>query len=335
MESDGRQTQPARRRGARAARLLAVLLLAVVALRAWPALARGDVLAVIAEHSPAYEEVLAATRAGLADALGRRLTLRVLTAAEFTQNGPREPDRGLPDLVVTVGTSAAGAVLAARLPVPVYCTLLPRAAYEALAQEAGPHPAGRASALYLDQPFVRQMRLLRLALSSDVRVGAVLGPESRQNEPGLRRAAAAAGLALHVERVREERQLVRGIYRVMEDSDVLLAVPDPLVFNRHTAQNVLLTTYRIGKPVAGYSRAYVDAGALLAVYSTPEQVGRELGEWLLARADHPGRPLPPPRYPRYFTVEVNERVARSLGLEVGRVEDLQRRLMEGAAGDES
>jgi hypothetical protein len=44
--------------------------------------------------------------------------------------------------------------------------------------------------------------------------------------------------------------------------------------------------------------------------------------------DKPGRPLPAPSYPRYFSIEVNERVAHSLGLEPGRGEDLVRRLTE-------
>ncbi len=119
----------------------------------------------------------------------------------------------------------------------------------------------------------------------------------------------------------------------MDDADVLLAVPDPLVFNRHTAQSVLLTTYRLSKPVAAYSRTYVTAGALFSVYSTPAQIGRQIGEELLAMQDSPGRPLPAPGYPRYFSVEINERVARSLGIEPGQAEDLRRRLSEKTTGN--
>ena len=150
----------------------------------------------------------------------------------------------------------------------------------------------------------------------------------RQAPNSLRRSAASVGLVLRVEQIGDEKQLIGALHRVMNDADVLLAVPDALVFNRHTAQNVLLTTYRMEKPVASYSRAYVTAGALLAVYSTPAQIGQQIGEELLAMQDKPGWPLPAPGYPRYFSVETNERVAHSLGLDLGRAEDLASWLAE-------
>lgn len=316
------------RPAARVRRLLAALLLWGVALQPLPAHARGGVLVVMAERSAAHEEVLAAMRTGLAGLLDRRLSLRALTAAEFAQSGIGGGERPLPGLIVTIGTGAASVVLPERLPVPVYCSFLPQASYEALLPEAGRRSeAMRISALYLDQPFSRQLRLLRQALPRQTRVGVVLGPESRRNETSLRRAAAATGHVLVVERIAEERQLIGALHRAMDEADVLLALPDPLVFNRHTAQSVLLTTYRLGKPVIGYSRAYVNAGALLTVYSTPAQIGRQLAEELPALLAAPGR-MPAPHHPRYFSVEVNERVARSLGLELEREEALERRLAD-------
>ena len=296
----------------------------------WPAAAATDVLVVIAQKGPAHEEALAALRATLADVPAKELALRVMTAAEFSDSGPRATDQKLPGLVVTLGTDAAATVLRQKLPAPTFCTFLPQAAYAALANGAGGARA-QLSALYLDQPFVRQLRLIRLALPGRTRVGMVLGPDSQKSERGLRRAAATAGIVLRLEQISDEKQLVGALHRVLDETDVLLAVPDALVFNRHTAQSVLLTTYRLGKPVAGYSRAYVTAGALLAVYSTPAQIGRQIGDELLAMLDKPGRPLPAPGYPRYFSIEINERVAHSLGLELGRADDLARRLAETTA----
>ena len=56
------------------------------------------------------------------------------------------------------------------------------------------------------------------------------------------------------------------------DVDVFLAIPDRLVHNRRTARGVLLMTYKHQIPVAAYSRAYVDAGASLALFATPENI---------------------------------------------------------------
>lgn len=313
---------------ARWLRVAAVLLLYVVP---GAAAAVTDVLVVNAERSPGHEEAVASMRAALAGVPEKELRLHVVSVAEFSRTGARAKDWHLPDLIVTLGTDAAAAVLRERLPTPSFCTLLPQAAYATLASEladtARP-PRAPVSVLYLDQPLTRQLRLIQLALPTHKRIGVVLGPESRKNERSLRRDAMSAGFMLHAEQISDERQLVGALHRAMADADVLLAVPDPLVFNRHTAQNVLLTTYRLGKPVSGYSRAYVTAGALLAVYSTPAQIGRQIGEDLLAMHKKSSRPLPAPGYPRYFSVEINERVARSLGLTPGQTEDLTHRLTE-------
>lgn len=252
---------------------------------------------------------MSAMQAVLGDAVGRRLKLRSRTLAD---SPPLVAGAPLPSLVVTVGTEAAATVLDERPAVPVYCVFLPETSYQAL-RSAAKRQAGD-SALYIDQPIARRLKLVELALPHAARVGVVLGPDSRRQEASLRQAVAAAGLGLHAEAITEERQLVGALHRILEDADILLAVPDALVFNRHTAQSVLLTTNGRGKPVVGYSRAYVQAGALLAVYSTPEQIGRQVGESLLRYLDS-GR-LPPPQAPRHFSVAVNERVAHSLGLDL-------------------
>jgi putative ABC transport system substrate-binding protein len=58
----------------------------------------------------------------------------------------------------------------------------------------------------------------------------------------------------------------------------------------------------------------LNAGATVALYSTPEQLARQTAETIAAyRA---GKPIPAKQVPRYFTVNVNATVARSLGVEI-------------------
>ena len=311
--------------------LRTVLLTSILFMPVAVSAAQMTVLVVTTESGTTHEEVLSSLRATLADAPDKRLSLRTITTREFSNASAPASGSNAPDLIVTVGTDAATAVMQTRPATPVYCSLLPQSAYAVLMDRARGEQA-RLSALYLDQPFVRQLRLIRLALSSQARVGVVLGPESRKSEPALRDAATVAGVTLQVEQISDEKQLIGALHRVMNKADILLAVPDQLVFNRSTAQSELLTTYRLGKPVAGYSRAYVSAGALLSVYSTPAQIGRQIGEELLAMQDRTDRALPAPGYPRHFTVEINERVARSLGLEPGSAQELTRQLTEMTAG---
>lgn len=308
-----------------------VWLLFLTLLMPWPAVAASEVLVVLAEHSPVHDEVVTALRANLGEAATRKITLRVITAAEFSASRSTETGRSAPALLITVGTGAARTVLQQPVTMPVYCTFLPQAAYQALARSEDELVSAqrvRQSALYLDQPFVRQLQLLHLALPAFRHVGVVLGPESRESATALRQAASALNLVLHIRDISEEKQLIEALHLVMDKADMLLAVPDPLVFNRQTAQSVLLTTYRLGKPVVAYSRAYVTAGALMSVYSTPAQVGQEIAEELPALLGSSGRKLPPPHYPRYYSVEVNQRVARSLGIDLESASVLTRELAD-------
>jgi len=288
-----------------------------------PAMAdtRQQILVVGGASTPAHGEVIGAMTGALGESGNRRFQLRSLASGDYTR--AQVADAGM---VLTVGAEAAAAVLRDPPAVPVYCTFLPEATYAAL-----PTPAGgvQRSALFVDQSYTRRMRLIRQALPNKNRLGVVLGPESRRDEQALRRAASAEGFRLDIEIIAEERQLVGALHRAMDDADLLFAVPDAMIFNRHTAQNILLTAYRLGKPVTGFSRAYVTAGALFSVHSTPALIGREIGETLLAMPKV--FVLPPSHHSKYFEVETNERVARSLGITLEGAAELTRRLHQVAA----
>jgi ABC-type uncharacterized transport system substrate-binding protein len=297
---------------------LAKLWLAMALLPGQAPAAQTGVLLV---HSglTVHTEMVASLRTVLGDAQGR-FQLHEVTTADLVRDVALQAD-----LIVTVGVEAATTVLQRSPASPVYCTLLPQATYVNLIGSLGHNRQSRQlSALYLDQPFDRRLRMLRMILPQMTRLGAVLGPETRHVEAALRRTARAEGISLQIETIGTEKELVGALHRAMNDADALFAVPDPLVFSRHTAQNILLTAYRVGKPVIGYSRAYVRAGALIALHSSPAQVGREVAEILLAMP--PALTLPGPRSPRYFSLEINERVARSFGLNLSRAEELAHRL---------
>ena len=187
--------------------------------------------------------------------------------------------------------------------------LVPRLAFERMADPSRVR-AGSMSAVFLDQPPARQMQLIRLALPDARSVGVLVSGQSKGHVPAVEAAARERGLQL-ISAVIEQGGLYPALQSLLPDIDVLLAMPDPVVFNGQTAGNILTATYRRQIPMAGFSSAYVKAGALLAVYSTPSQVGARGGE--LLRQGLAGRSLQPPQSPREFAVEVNQNVAHSLG----------------------
>ena len=233
------------------------------------------------------------------------------------QGSATDPPTG--ELVVAVGTRACLSALASQPKVPVVCTLVPRLAVaEALSKSPG-----QATALYLDQPFERQLNLLEQILPHAREVGFIAGPTSQGVEPELAQALRDKGLRLHSQPYHSGDNIVSVLQR-FDHIDVVLAYPDPVVFSAENIYPLLLTTYHQNIPTLGFSSAFVDAGALAAVFSTPEQLGAQTAE-IVAQCIATGQ-WPRPHYPRQFTVRTNAQVAKSLRLTLPSEQDLQRRL---------
>lgn len=298
-------------------RLAFLTLLAFCALGGLPAAAQ--VLLVKSEAGGAYDETAAAFCGEFAR-LSPRGTVTTTTLKEL-------PPVGDFQLVVTVGSQAARGIAALGQHPPAIHSLLPRASFEAIPGLK----EGRDTAVLLDQPAARQIELVRLALPGYQRLALLEGPESRLNVAQLGDAARQRKLTVQREVVAREQDLFGALQQATATPAVLLATPDSSVFNSYSIQNILLTAYRQRSPVVGFSSAYVRAGAVLALYSTPAQVGRQAAE--LAFAALAGGPLPPAQAPRYFEVGTNPQVARSLGIDLAEAETLRARLArsEGSA----
>jgi putative ABC transport system substrate-binding protein len=186
------------------------------------------------------------------------------------------------------------------------------------------------SALYLDQPYARQAHLISLAFPEVKRVGVLVNAaQAATVHEDIGKALRKEGLTLIAEVLKPDQKLIEPLERIFIKSDLMLAVPDAEVFNHTTAQSILLTSYRYHDPVVGYSYSLMRAGALVSLYSTPGQIGQQAAEIIVKQFESAHGQLPDPAYPRYFSVGVNQQVARSLGLNVLPEAELERRL----AGD--
>jgi len=231
------------------------------------------------------------------------------SASVFARSGPGRSDVRV---YLTLGVEALREVLKANVREPVVAALVPRSALERTLSEFGKRTSPTLSALYLDQPLGRQLELVRLALPDARRIGLVLGPESLQQQASLTAAIRARGLESVVGVVNTAESLFSGLKPSLEDADVLLAVPDSMVFNNSTLSSILTATYRARIPLVAFSPAYVKAGALVSVYSTPAQIGVQAAT--MVRGYYAGATSMVSQYPNEFNVRINDSVARSLGL---------------------
>ena len=261
----------------------------------------ADKVAAFQEASDTFAQEL--LRNGIA-----RTDVQFVSGTELTDSLCLQDAR----LIVSLGTEAFRQVIGRTGRTAVIAGLLPRISFERLLSEAGKKVAPNVTALYLDQPFSRQLDLLHMALPLARRVGVLWGPESVSQQALMNTALQSRSMELSEGVVGDNVSLISALQASLRDAEVLLAVADSAVYNSTTVANILLTSYRAKTPVLAFSPAYVKAGALLSVHTGAAQAGLQLGGMAAHFLQTGG--LPANQYPVDFTVTTNDYVAHSLGL---------------------
>lgn len=319
--------------GARAACLAAAFALSV----AWQSGAAGSAAAhpdvtVVSGDATAHQEVVTALR----ERIGPECTTPCRRALRLTFVDETDAARQLasttPELIVSVGTAAASSVAALQPTAPTLFGFLPREASDQLANRFVDSVAGP-PAVVLDQPPARLLRLARLLDPAVQRIGVLVGPASDSQVDGLAAATQAQGLELHVARVTSSDDVGSQLRTLTGKVDLLLALPDPVVYNRNTIYPIMLTTYGARIPVVGFSAAMVRAGAVAAVYMSPRDGGQAIAQavetFLSARSTPGGATLPDVADPP-FSITLNRDVLRSLRLPDTTADVLLERLQESS-----
>ncbi len=184
---------------------------------------------------------------------------------------------------------------------PVLCSLLSTNAFQNINNSV--NTTRSIAAIVVDQPLQRQINVAQHLFPSLKDFALLTSNLDSLREP--------QSPSVKATRFNRNRPIARQVRTALKDADALLAIPDPLVYSNTTLRTMLLTTYGYAKPVIGYSRSYVEAGALMTNWSSPEQLIRQTSEILLS-----GFPdtLDGIITPKYFSIKVNAGISRSLNL---------------------
>lgn len=278
-------------------------------------LARAETVALLLSGNDApYAEFTSNFRDAMA---GSNWRVAVVAAVDDLDNAAERPD-----LIIAVGSNAFRQTLTRNNPIPVIATLIPRLSYEKLLAGSS-NRSHRVSAIWLDQPAPRQAAFIRHLLPGKNRIGMLISNETRQQSVQFRQAFTAAGLSLDSEESETERTLLPALNSLLARVNILLAIPDTSIYKRDSIKSILITTYRFQRPVVAFSAAFVNAGALAALYSTPAQIARQSAEVIHSF----GIALPPPMFPNQFAVLINQNVAQALDLNIRDEADIRRALL--------
>lgn len=257
------------------------------------------VAVALSEEGGAYREFNDTLRNLLAR---QNVVLSVMTATQSERDV---------DLIIAVGMKAA-TDFASPNSAAVFNTFVPKEGYAKLQQQF-PKRTNPYSAIYLDQPIERQIELIRAALPNIHHLG-ILYSSPPNDLRRLRIKSTEQHLILHEQLVNAEVSLPVALQNILRDSEVILALPDSDVYNASTIRNILLASYRAKTPIIGFSSSFVRAGALCAVFSTPEQIATQTAHVIKQYAD--SHALPVASHSSEFEVLVNLQVTRSLELNI-------------------
>lgn len=289
-------------------KLLAGFLLAcLLCLASLQAYALSDITILTTRQSPAINRFVSA----LEDKLNNQPDLvihHIQTVSAVSTNIPNNT------LVVAVGTQALRYASNLSDTTPVIAVLVPKVNFEAILKESNRNP-DFFSAIYLDQPFTRQLALIKSISPQTNALGVLLGPSSQSRRADLESAASQLNITPQIKLVDDSAQLQSSLEAVMQRDRMLLAIPDPLIYSRETVRTILLTSYRYHSPVIGFSQSYVKSGAVAAVYTSPEQFASDLGT-LISSLPATSFKLPAARPPQEFSIKINHQVAKSLGMSI-------------------
>ena len=278
----------------------------------------APVIIVPSDNSSAYTEAESALREKLSNYSPATLPVSNLDHVSTSDT----------KLIITIGTKALQATLTTNNKTPVLALLVTRKSFRQLVATA---PGARQiSAIYIDQPYTRQLNLVRLIVPGKQRVGVLFSAESESELAELKRTAQVQKLTLVPEKVGAGDELPAALTKLLSEVDVVLSIPDPSIFNSATIQNILFSAYRAHKPLISFSPYYVRAGAVAAVYSTPTQLAHQAAE--MARLLLNGGALAQPQYARDFNVTTNPTAARSLDLSLGDEKSIENKLTSGYEG---
>jgi putative ABC transport system substrate-binding protein len=271
----------------------AVLVVAIVAAVAAPALATPRVLLYTVDDTPQ----LHAVEAGVREALGATV-IEEIPAADAGARLKAAAREGSDVAIVTLGPHAA--TRAAR-DAPMI------AAIDCMSAQAG----ASAQAVPPAIPPQQQVAWLRRLLPSARYIGVLYDPA--QNTQAIEALAAAlrrADLNPVLVPVPTPATLPAALARVAASADALLAVSDTIVYTPQTAKALLVFSFRHKLPLIGFSESWVQAGALFALDWDYRELGMFCGRLALQRlAGHGAAPTPPRLH-----VFVNQRSARLFGL---------------------
>jgi ABC-type uncharacterized transport system substrate-binding protein len=176
--------------------------------------------------------------------------------------------------------------------------------------------------LYMTQSYCRQIKFIRLLNSHWKTISILSSHKKPVNSKPIQQCAKTFGFKIYTVKVSSEENQTNKIKDALKHSNVLLALPDSSIYNSRTVKNILLTSYRYRKPIIGFSKNFVNAGALASIHSTTVQIAHSASDIIEQYFESGARFKKLINYPDEFDININRQVFRALDLPVPDIKTL-------------
>tara|TARA_R110000868_G_scaffold31675_3_gene116037 strand:- start:4143 stop:5150 length:1008 start_codon:yes stop_codon:yes gene_type:complete len=195
--------------------------------------------------------------------------------------------------------------------------LIPKFQYEKYLEEIKklkydlPKDQGFFSAIYREQPISRILESIQEIFPKVKNIGVLISNYDKSVLKALNQETKKRDLNLILTKNQYSHTLIKSLIKTLEQCDILLALPDPNIFNPFTSKGIFVSSFRRGVPVFGYTKTYVDAGAVAAIYSTPAQIAKQLVDTINVFFKNSHK-LPRVSSPKYFSLAKNKKILNLL-----------------------
>ncbi len=214
------------------------------------------------------------------------------------------------DFIITVGREATlrtnDYLAKVTKAAPQLAVLIPHRMYNSIASDLknNADPSRKITAIYREQPVERQINLITKLMPDAKTIGVLTSMYDPNSILELKQAVLKKNLNLMITENKKREDLIDSLKNVLSNSDVLLTLPDPEIYNPFTAKGILVTSFRRGIPLIGYSKTYVDAGAVAAVYTKANQIAQQAA--YITDNYFTKNTLLAPSYPVQYSIAMNK-----------------------------
>ena len=291
-----------------------VIKLALFCLFAIPftAYSQDGVLIVTSSDNAIYKKFQSA----LINKLPKNIKISQIVLADINQETLNQHN-----LIITAGYNAAKKLSSHKPSTPVIYSFIPE--YDNKA--SSPACDNNCYKIYINQPTPRYIKLFNILFPSGKNLVIAANKSSADKTQNIIAAANRSETSIKVIQINDNSNITRTFINNLTSNDVLLALPNPEIYNAHTAKNIILSTYHSNVPIIAYSKSFAKAGALVSLYSGIEHIADKTANIAIKILNN-NPPTEYEFYPDDFTLEINSAVARSLNINIDTESSIKRKM---------